>query len=162
MKEIKLTIGKIALVDDDNFEMLSKIKWSTSFRCATNGKIGKMHRYILGITNPKIIVDHIDRNPFNNQKSNLRICSSAENAQNKNGRGKSKYLGVSIVQTTKKYKRKDGVITVIKSKPIIVAKIKRGSKYKHLGIFKTEESAAQAYNDAALAYYGVNAGINII
>jgi len=162
MQEIKLTAGKVALVDDQDFEMLSKIKWSTAFKCATNGKIGKMHRYILGVTNPKIIIDHIDGNAFNNQRNNLRICSFSENAQNRKGRGASKYLGVSIIKTTKKYKRKDGIITSIISKPIIIAKIKTGNKYKHLGIFKTEEEAASAYNKAALFYYGQNAGINTI
>ena len=41
-----------------------------------------MHRWVLGITDPKIIVDHIDHNGLNNQKSNLRIVSSGINKKN--------------------------------------------------------------------------------
>ena len=41
-----------------------------------------MHRYILGITDEAIIVDHIDRNGLNCQKTNLRITNNSINKRN--------------------------------------------------------------------------------
>lgn len=48
----------------------------------THDKYGRLHRYVLGITDPSIIVDHIDRNGLNCQKSNLRIVTCSENKRN--------------------------------------------------------------------------------
>lgn len=88
MKKIKLTQGKFALVDDEDFEWLSKWKWHYTHGYAKGGSNGKsmvyMHRLILGITNPKEITDHKDRNGLNNQKNNLRIVNRSINGLNRN------------------------------------------------------------------------------
>lgn len=112
MKEILLTKGMIALVDDDVFEELSKTSWyahtspgsrSGVFYAARGtmknykNKLYLMHRQILGITDSSISVDHIDGDGLNNQKSNLRKCSHSQNMCNriKRNNASSKYKGVS-------------------------------------------------------------------
>ena len=76
----------IVLVDDDQYEYLAKYTWSIVFsgkflyaRTVINGKHVKMHRYIMGVSDPKVYVDHIDHNTLNNQKANLRLCNSSTN-----------------------------------------------------------------------------------
>lgn len=93
MKEFKLTCGEIVLLDDEDYERLDKKGWYLSpgkrengdnrkTRYATHDDYGTMHRWILGITDPKILVDHIDHNGLNNQKSNLRLVTSSINKKN--------------------------------------------------------------------------------
>lgn len=47
-----------------------------------DGKVVRLHRYILNLSNPSDLVDHIDGNPLNNTISNLRICSNKQNVRN--------------------------------------------------------------------------------
>ena len=109
MKEIKISRGLTTVVDDSDYERLSKIKWSASPDKRTVYVIGhgrddsgsritiRMHREILNLKDSKIQVDHIDGNGLNNQKCNLRLCSPVENSRNSRGhRGSlSKYTGVT-------------------------------------------------------------------
>lgn len=109
MKQIPLTQGKFALVDDEDFEYLSQFKWTLvsskgkeyAYRGKTSDGIRttyKMHRVILGITDPKKSVDHKDGNGLNNQRKNLRSADQKQNCQNRNPRKNksSKFKGVSI------------------------------------------------------------------
>lgn len=85
MREVPLGNGRVALVDDADYERVSKIKWSllpapnTSYtRGRVNGKITSIHRFLLDP--PKgMHVDHIDFDGLNNQRSNLRLVTRAEN-----------------------------------------------------------------------------------
>jgi hypothetical protein len=93
--------------------------------------------------------DHIDRNPGNNKINNLRWVTKSENMLNRKNYGNSKFKGVSFCTTT--YKLKDGTIkkfTQIKSQITV-----NGEKI-HLGYFKTEEEAHEAYKQAYLNYRG--------
>src|SRR3990167_10308366 len=112
MKEIKLTQGKITLVDDEDFEYINQWKWhviknkkQTHFYAqrSENGKSIRMHRVIMKTPHNKD-VDHIDHNGLNNQKNNLRNCTTQENIRNRTSYGKSSYLGVSTHLA--KYKNK--------------------------------------------------------
>ena len=86
MKEIPLTRGKFALVDDEDYEWLSQWKWY----CSTTGyavrgcknRILYMHREIAK-TKPGMLTDHINRNKLDNRKENLRFCSHRENMKNR-------------------------------------------------------------------------------
>lgn len=49
---------------------------------AIHDTYGRMHRWILGITDKKVLIDHIDHNGLNNQKNNLRIATSSRNKKN--------------------------------------------------------------------------------
>lgn len=167
MKEIKLTQGKVALVDDADYEWLNQWKWwahkdyNTFYARRSyllNGKtVGvKMHRLILNLTDPKIIGDHKDGNGLNNQRYNLRICTTSDNGRNrKTANGSSKFVGVSRV-ITKAQSGKDYQYWRGNIKP------DKHSKIINLGHFKTEAEAAKAYNEAALKYFGEFASLNVI
>ena len=89
MREIPLTQGKVALVDDADYEWLSKHKWyclkTAKLEYAAreeNGTTVYMHREILGF--PKgVDIDHFDGDGLRNVRNNLRICSHEKNLQNR-------------------------------------------------------------------------------
>ena len=155
MKEIPLTQGKIALVDDEDFEKIKAHKWfalrakGTNFYAARSvRKIERgtvniirifMHREIM---NPPdgLETDHKDGNGLNCQKDNLRICTRQEN-----GRNRKKWKDtVSCFKGVywKKDRKKWG------------AHIKFDGKTKHVGYFKEEENAAAAYDAEAKKLFG--------
>lgn len=149
MKEIKLTQGKIALVDDEDFEWLNQYKWhvqKSRHTCYASGYVGlsgqkvktAMHRLILGITDPKVLGDHKDLDGLNNQRSNLRIATLSQNQCNaiKPRKGSVKYRGVSLDYGG------------------FSAGIRANNKFIYLGRFDTQEEAAEAYNTAAKEYHG--------
>jgi len=85
MKEMELTKGKVALVDDKDFEWLSQWKWSIfSIGYAGRTEVYKtiyMHRVIANA--PKgFVIDHLNGNIRDNRRCNLRICTHAENLHN--------------------------------------------------------------------------------
>ena len=101
-----------------------------------------LHRYIMGVTDPKIFVDHKDGNGLNNQRSNLRICNRNQNGFNRGSdkNTSSKHKGICWYKITSKW----------------VARING----KHLGYFKSEESAAREYDKAAIEIHGDFAKLN--
>lgn len=157
MKQIPLTQGKFALVDDEDFEELSKVKWRANkggntfyaIRSVYFDFISKsflMHREILGLNYSEFHVDHIDGNGLNNQRSNLRICTHRENMMNRatNKNSTSHYKGVSWARDRKKWR----------------AEIEVDAKRIKIGCFETEKYAARAYNEAAIKYHGEFARLN--
>ena len=91
-KEIQLTQGLIALIDDGDFERIAKYKWcaggAVKYRYAQRRShcgIVYMHHEVLRLDRVALNgmqVDHIDRNKLNNCKSNLRIVTRSENMRN--------------------------------------------------------------------------------
>jgi hypothetical protein len=132
MKEIKLTQKQVALVDDENFEYLNQWKW-----CAAKHKNPK----------PGIVVDHRNRNGLDNQKHNLRLCTNAKNIRNRTAYGKSKYLGVTPYIRCGKYQ-------------YFKAMIYADGKSYYLGNYKSEETAAKAYDTAAAKFFEEFANLN--
>ena len=152
MKEIEMTQGKVAIVDDDDFEYLSQWKWYVNYNqrglpYAMRGAKPKvrMHR-IVSKTPLGLFTDHINGDTLDNRKSNLRIVTSAENSMNRKPYKSNKFglKGISISEG--KY---------------IHARIKLDGKNIHLGTFDTIEEAAAAYNKAALELFGEFARINL-
>lgn len=159
MKEILLTQGKIALVDDDDYEELSKYKWLATEHRGTfyaargegprnNNKRIYMHRQILGLTDPNIHGDHINHNKLDNQGCNLRIATRSQNQHNKlkQGNTSSKYKGVSWINAFGKWQ----------------TKITLHDKSIHIGLFTDEIEAAKAYNTKAVELFGEFAYLNEI
>lgn len=169
MKKIKLTKGQVALIDNEDYNIVALYKWHCSTskgkhyaRCSNCRLkvIGtkSMHRLIMGITDPKILVDHRDGNGLNNRKINLRVCSHAQNVYNT-----SKYYNK---ETTSKY------IGVCKNRSRVkgqyytywAATIRVNGKTKRLGLFPFTETgeilAAIVRDEAVLSMYGEFAHLN--
>ena len=160
MKEIPLTRGYVALVDDADFERVNAHKWQAKVYKRRTGSVyiyamrsvrknGKrttelLHRF-LNEGCGGLFVDHIDGNGLNNTRLNMRVCTNAENLRNSNSScGTSKYKGV----------------TWHKQKKMWCSHIRVDRKLKHLGCFKSETDAALAYNAAALVLFGEYSRIN--
>lgn len=150
MKKITLTQGKFALVDDEDFDKVSKYKWSLSGNKRKyagsyyKSKWITMHRIIMNPTKDQHI-DHIDGDVLNNQRYNLRLCTNQQNTFNSKSRpGTSKFKGVSWTTREQKWR----------------AVIMLDNKQTHIGYFDSELHAAKAYNKMALKYFGEFARLN--
>ena len=158
MKQIPLTRGLFALVDDDMFDYLSRHKWYAQ-RCGkywyaaareiVNGKstIVTMHR-IVNNTPVGFRTDHANRNTLDNRRCNLRNCDTTLNNANSKKRinGLQKYKGVTKSRKNLK-------------KPYLAQIVYRGQSY-YLGYYKTAEEAALAYNKKAKELFGEFARLN--
>jgi hypothetical protein len=154
MKEIPLTQGKVALVDDADYEWLGKMKWY-AFRngkgriyYAARKKLGRvvfMHRDIMGVAG-KIEIDHRDSNGLNNQRHNLRVCTHSENMKNikKYKPSTSGYKGVNFDKKVGRFR----------------ARIRVNLKLISLGYFDDPAEAARVYDKAARQYFGEFANTN--
>lgn len=158
MKTIQLSQGHEAQVDDEDYEWLNQWKWSVlvhktghAYAVRGEGPRGKskticMHHMIVGKKDGHV-VDHINRNPLDNRRSNLRHLTHRENVLNSGmwTTNSSGFRGVSWDKGRNKWQ----------------AKIKVNQKQLHLGRFNTAEEAAQAYDAAAREYFGEFAFQNI-
>lgn len=144
-KQIPLTQGQFATVDDGDFDYLNQWKWfakkdkHTFYAC--RGKTIYMHREITRCPD-NLFVDHKDNNGLNNQKENLRTCTITENNRNRKMNNKTGYRGVQKNYTG------------------WVAQILIDKKVVHLGTFNSPEEAARSYDDAAKTYHGEYAVLN--
>ena len=150
MKEILLTQGLVALVDDGDYALLAQYKWSASFngwkwyavRTVSTNRVKRciyMHRFILNAP-PELQVDHHDGNGLNNQRSNLRLCDNAQNHHNMKAlrTNHSGFKGVSWD----------------KERSLWIAFICSRGKRKNLGRFESAQAAAEAYDQAAYLLHG--------
>lgn len=161
MKEIRVKYKKekhIALVDDEDFERVSKYKWylvkteTTSYahrnipadELQAMGfpkgyqKHQPMHRFILG--EPDSQVDHRDGHGLNNQKDNLRLATPQQNNMNRRKRcdNKTGFVGVTKQDDCKRFR----------------AQIRKNGKVIYLGWFDTPEEASEVYKKAAQQLHG--------
>lgn len=153
MKEIQLTRGQVAFIDDGDFEMVSRFKWYASWNTCTKSFYAKttirkpdgkrtalkMHRLIMN-AQPCEQVDHIHHLTLDNRKSELRLCTGSQNMCNsgKHADNTSGFKGVTWHKQRQKWQ----------------ARIMLNGKSKFLGYFLTPELAYAAYCKAALELHG--------
>ena len=146
MKQIPLTRGLFALVDDEDEHLLSRHSWyackkevdNTYYAATTlDGRCVRMHRLLLNAP-AGVPVDHKDRNGLNNQKSNLRLAPAGGNQHNqgKNKRNSTGFKGVS------------------ERKGRYQASIGFQGRLRYLGRYDTPEEAHEAYKKAAIELHG--------
>jgi hypothetical protein len=144
VKEIELTQGKFAIVDDEDYQRLLEHSWCFNMKSGTNGyaqrgqhlylgfktyksKTIYMHTEILGIEQE---IDHINGDTLDNRKENLRPSNRTQQTRNTSSRknSSSKYVGVHLHKLTGKWR----------------SQIKVDGKVKSLGLFASQEEAYSA------------------
>lgn len=152
MKQIELSQGLFTLVDEEDYIFLNQVKWSASYHkrtkrwVASNSKLTLLHRYLLGVTDPLVLIKHKNGNTLDNRRENLEIISKRESRiRSKKKKGTNKYRGVTFEKT-----------------------IINGNKWRVdigntcVGTYPTEKEAALAWNKAALETYGEAAQLNVV
>jgi len=154
MKQIALSGGGVAIVDDIDFEDLIRFKWHRNShgyaqrmalrRDEHHSRSILMHRQILGVLrSPSTVqVDHADGNPLNNSRNNLRLATKSQNGRNAKLR-KDNRLGIKGV------KRMPGNL----KKPFR-SRIRLNGKEIHLGYSATPEEAHAAYCAKSVELFG--------
>lgn len=148
--EIKIHNNTTCIIDKEDFSRVSKHKWylddwgyarrNKKFKDGTaDSDPLRMHRFVLK-TKSKLVVDHMNGNKLDNRKTNLRLCTVA---QNNFGRGIKKdntsgCKGVHFNKPTGKW----------------MARISAYGKRKYLGLFKTKELAYSAYKEVSKELHG--------
>lgn len=146
MIEVPLTQGLFAIIDDEDFSIISKYKWCAHRRRSRSGfyavtniggrknhKTLQMHRLILGLSfADKRQGDHINGDSLDNRRINLRIATHAENQHNRR---------VSASAGVRFRKRWEAYIT-------------HNNKYLYLGTFDTSAEALSARIEAEKKYFG--------
>lgn len=151
--------GLVALIDDEDYSLVAQYLWwpvNTGTNSKTlyvqtkiNGRNVLLHRLL---RSELAEVDHADGDGLNNQRSNLRSATRAQQMHNR-----SKQTGP---QRCPPYK---GVYACTNQEPQKNpwrASIRVTGKRKHLGVFPTPEAAATAYDDAARIAFGEYAKLN--
>lgn len=155
----KIATGRTVMVDDEDCGLVSAYRWRAYERSLPTGGIKgpyaltavwqdgraiqiQMHRLITGWP----LVDHINHDGLDNRRANLRPATIAQNRQNSLPLAgcSSRYKGVTWHRQLKKWQAQIGV---------------NGRKI-YLGIFASEEDAANAYNAAAADAFGAYALLN--
>lgn len=159
MKKVFLIGGDYALVDDEDFDLVSQCRWTKAkyprsenyLALQSSGWVRgrragwKMHRLILD-AQPGQIVDHRNRNGLDNRRENLRFVTMAQNNYNRVMANKTGFKGV--------YRNLDN--SIYQYRVIVCA----NKQQYYLGRFKTAIEAAQAYDREALRLQGEFATLN--
>jgi|SRR5271157_5506456 len=156
MKEILLKKNEIVFVDDEDYKQINQYKWyviknGNNFYALRDIYLNNkrttqyMHRFILDISK-NVKIDHEDHNGLNNQKYNLRIATSQQNAFNslKYKNNTSGYKGVSWCKYHKKWR----------------VLIQKNKKLVHIGYFNDIIEAAKTYDKKAIEFFGEFAKLN--
>jgi hypothetical protein len=160
MKKVPLTQGKVALVDDEFYDVVMEYKWCArrskhlwyALRGKRRGDSRKplmMHRFIAELAGWKIkdkLLDHVSGDGLDNRLKNLRVASRGQNAANSGARrnNQSGYKGVFWSKRLKMWR----------------ASIKKDRVRYHLGCYKNKEDAARAYDQASYELFGEFASFN--
>lgn len=137
-------------IDKDDLEKMRPYSWSLMGRGYIKTHINKknvyLHRFLMDEWDPKIIIDHINKDPLDNRKKNLRRATLRQNSFNRTKcqNSSSEYKGVSYNKVSQKW---ESYVKIY------------GVKYT-LGFFIKEKEAAKAYNCVAKELYGEYCHLN--
>lgn len=159
MKEIILTKGYVALVDDEDYPFINRFSWCAAevkgkkvyalrapsrtnrkYKDVPKSTICYMHRMLLPDAR---VVDHIDGNGLNNQRANLRSATYSQNSYNR--KSVSGFKGVAFCSN--------------KNRPWRATIMHNGKKI-HLGYFDNPKEAARVYDNSAKLLHGEFACLN--
>ena len=158
MKEVPLTQGMVAIVDDEDYDRIVAVKWfayrahTGKFYAVRTMNVSRrikhrrtMSAEIMGLPQGSR-VDHRNGDTLDNRKENLRPCSNQQNCCNRGAiaNTSSRFKGVSFHRLTGKW----------------AARIRVNYELKHLGLYLSEEAAAKAYDKAAIELHGEFAHTN--
>lgn len=152
-REITLTKGKVAILDDEDYDWFVHWKWSTSgtgyaYRHEAKGGIQRyiwLHREILNAP-LEFEVDHVNRDKLDNRRCNLRLATQSQNVQNRAPYASKTSIFKGVHLRLNRWE----------------ARITLNRKTVSVGRFLTQREAALAYNDAAAMYFGEFAVLNDI
>ena len=163
MREIQLTQDYVALVSDKDYPRVAKFKWSVHITRNKNGSIKSiyatrgvwlkgsctarwLHRVIMQVDDPKVKVDHKNRNGLDCRRGNLRTATNSQNTSNTKlySTSTSGFKGVAWSKQNKKW----------------VAYIYVKYKRIHLGYFTSKTEAAKVRDLAAKQYHKQFAVLN--
>jgi hypothetical protein len=157
-RRIKLTRGKYAIVDVEDFERLNKYKWHCSpygyakrsvYRSDDRGK-SQVDIYMHSVVCPAptgMVTDHVNRNKLDNRKANLRPATRTQNNWNRNLKtenGKTRYHGISWKKDVKKWR----------------VRLTINGRRQTFGYYADEVEAAKAYDRVAKKHRGQFAALN--
>lgn len=137
--------GQPFYFDLEDFDLIKDYSWhynAKGYLCAYSGGSSeiRMHRLVMNVTDPKLVVDHIKHINHDNRKSELRVVQPHENSANKKmaSNNTSGYTGVYYHKGKDKYE----------------AEIVVNKKKIWLGAFKEIEDAITARKNAEDKYLG--------
>lgn len=160
VRSIQLTRGHVAQVDDEDFERINQHKWYADFDKHTQSfyarrrtlktegrgrRSVRMHREVMRAPEGQE-VDHVNHDTLDNQKSNLRLCSTRQNQGNVRlpSDNTSGFKGVYWYKRARKW----------------VAHIGVSGRRVTIGAYSTPADAAKAYDAAAISHFGEFAHTN--
>ena len=145
---LPISKGQKTKIDRETYDRLERdgyLRWNAQWvhnkyyaskNISPKGKL-YLHRYVMN-AQPGIVVDHIDRDPLNNTKENLRLCYHRDNCRNRGGTKATGFKG------TGKWAKGNSW----------VAQIQFAGEHVVLGSFEREEDAAKMYDFAAIILFG--------
>lgn len=163
MKTVKLlNTDRVALIDDEDWDRVTHElnSWGiagggyvvTTDHHGARGQI-RLHRMVMNY--PDMMIDHVDGNPLNCQKANLRLCNKSQNAVNTPKKDMSAYVGA---KRKSKYK---GVYWSWRNGKWL-AQIGYNFRVIYGGYFESENDAAMKANELYSKHHGEFAKLNVI
>jgi hypothetical protein len=146
---VPLTQGKVALIDSADLSLVKPFVWMAqrhrtgTFYARAAGGYLKMHRLLTGAA-PGQVVDHVNRDPLDNRRSNLRVCTHRESTWNTIKHNRTGYMGVRRLPRGKRWE----------------ARIVTDGRRVVIGYYGSPEEAARAYDRAVLEQRGNFAVLN--
>lgn len=175
-KQIPVGQNNFALIDDEDFERVSRFVWSVNNGYAINQKSQprQMHRYVMDaglFEDTGLVVDHINRNRLDNRRSNLRICSVTENNRNKDFEAirQRRITPIAAIGSSLDVRVDSGIVASIwrakeqrDGKAITIQDVVRGANLNTHTVVSIKNGAATRFDAEALNsfcdYFDVPAG----